>query len=38
MVSAYRHQLENLYLMAHLQGAIDQVQADRAALRIKAAA
>ena len=33
MVAQFRNQIENLYSVAYLQGAIDQVEADRAKMR-----
>ncbi len=33
MVAQYRHALENLYRLAHIQGAMTQVEQDVAALR-----
>ena len=33
LVRTYRHALENLYRMAYLQGAMDQVQQDRDAMK-----
>ena len=33
MVAQFRSQIENLYSVAYLQGAIDQVEADRDKLR-----
>lgn len=37
MVRQYRSQIENLYRVAYLQGAIDQANEDRAKLRREAA-
>ena len=37
MVRQYRHQIENLYRMAYLQGSIDQATEDRNKLRREAA-
>lgn len=36
MVRQYRHQIENLYRIAYLQGAIDQSKEDAAKLRAAA--
>ena len=33
MCAQFRHSIENLYSRAYLQGAIDQVEADRAKMR-----
>ena len=33
MVAQFRNQIENLYSVAYLQGAIDQVEQDRAKMR-----
>ena len=37
MVASYRHQLENLYRMAYIQGQIDEATEARDRLRGKAA-